>query len=373
MKKLLLACGLLVLLCGGAGAAEQPASVRCDGFAFALEQPALVRNSTAFVPLRAFCREIGVSWVEWDAAARIAHVRNWTSEISFADGQEGACLLGGKLYVPARSLAQAFGMDCDWEAASKTVLFAFPRRTVQVSDARELLAAVAPHTTIELAPGEYDFSALRPEDVDNVFARVEEIDIFETPQYEAVICGVPGLTIRGTGCTLVTDYTYADVLKYERCDRLTVSGFTAGHRAEKGSCLGDVLEFNDCAYVLAEDCDLYGCGAYGIVAGATVHLTVRDTTIRDCSYGAVSLWEYGGDILFQNCRITGNEKFNVFQVWKTAGSVLVENCEITGNRCQNLAYNNSETSVLTLRGCTLSDNVFEQEPETLMPGGIVIE
>jgi len=91
-------------------------------------------GSTTYVPLRAFCAELGEENMTWDAAARTATLSAEGLTLTAAVGAEwieanGRCfwapdgvrLVEGTMMVPVRPLARAFGLEVTWDAATASV------------------------------------------------------------------------------------------------------------------------------------------------------------------------------------------------------------------------------------------------------------
>ena len=174
------------------------------------------------------------------------------------------------------------------------------RKVAMVRTADEFLAAIQPGV--------------------NVFLDADTIDLSTASDYgsgmsdyyywrecydgaELVITGADGLSITSEIRTLIDAVPrYANVLNFENCHDLWLSGFTAGHTTEPGECCGGVLNFKDCTGVGVDGCSLYGCGTLGISAENTDGLNVTGTEIHDCSFGAVSLYATH-DVVFKNCNI----------------------------------------------------------------------
>jgi len=176
---------------------------------------------------------------------------------------------------------------------------------VHVSTVDELVAAIAPNTTIYLEPGEYnlteasDYGGLGGE----YYTWGEEFDGFSL-----VLKGVKALSIVSDGpdkTSIVTRPRYADVLRLEDCSGVTLKGFTAGHTEEQGSCTGDVIALESSGDLLIEDCSLFGCGVHGINASGCTELQVKDTEIHHCEYEAATLYDCYS-VSFINCNIHHN-------------------------------------------------------------------
>lgn len=160
---------------------------------------------------------------------------------------------------------------------------------VTVSTVDEFLAAIAPNTAIVLTDGVYDLStAAGYGEASSDYYQWEEC--FDGVQLK--IRNVANFSIRGGGTDKVTFSAiprYANVLNFEGCSGLALSGFTAGHTEEPGSCIGGVLRFEQCSDIDISACSLYGCGVIGISAENCENMLVDSTEIYDCSTGDLDL------------------------------------------------------------------------------------
>lgn len=199
---------------------------------------------------------------------------------------------------------------------------------VHVTNVDEFLAAIANDTVIFLEPGEYDLST-----ADSYGSlggtNYYWMDCMDGPGL--VISGVSGLTIEGSGVgatRILAAPRYADVLRFENCDNLMLSGFTAGHTGDSGSgsCSGGVLDFEGCSGVRVDFCSLFGCGILGISTSRTRHMTVYNTEIYDCSYGAA--WLFNSHFVeFIACDIHDNGP-QTFMVTDGSTNVTVDGEEV---------------------------------------------
>lgn len=219
---------------------------------------------------------------------------------------------------------------------------------VEVSTVDELLAAIAPHTTIVLAGGVYDLTEAES------YGKRSRSDyyVWETlltgddgsTESELVIRDVEGLTLRGAGMGFTEVRTrprYANVIRFSGCREVSISDLTAGHSVEPGACSGGVLYFENCERASAERCGLYGCGAVAVWASDCTGLYVGDSQMYDCSVSAVDL-NACRDVLVQNCLVRDNGKnrgdysaFSLFNVYGSA-DVTVLGCAVRDNETQNL-------------------------------------
>ena len=124
---------------------------------------------------------------------------------------------------------------------------------------------------------------------------------------QLIITNVKNLTIKAKNSdpsktTLETLPRYADVICFDRCENINVTGFTAGHTKEKGACMGDVLSMTNCKNIKVEKMRLYGCGDTGITAESCSGIDVVNTEIYECSSSA-GLFRDTIRISFKDCNI----------------------------------------------------------------------
>lgn len=163
------------------------------------------------------------------------------------------------------------------------------QKTVTVKTADQFLEAIAPDTEIIVDAALIDLSKASGYGKGGK-TYYTWMDSFDGP--ELYITGVSNLTIRGAGedrTAVVISATprYADVLSFENCSNIHISGLTAGHSKEPGSCTGGVLCFENCQDILVENCGLFGCGTLGVTAYSTKNLQIVNNEIYECSVGGV--------------------------------------------------------------------------------------
>ena len=159
---------------------------------------------------------------------------------------------------------------------------------VECATVDELLKAIAPNTVITLTGRSYNLTEAQGYGVygSKYYGWNEIYD----DGWELEIDDVDNLTIRAEkpGVEIVTVPRYACVMKFDNCRALTLEGFTCGHTDGAGFCTGAVINLTGCRDVSVTGCDLYGCGTYGLEIDRSRGVHALNTTIRDCSYGA--LW-----------------------------------------------------------------------------------
>jgi len=166
-----------------------------------------------------------------------------------------------------------------------------PQLQIHVSTVDELIAAIGPNKEIILEGQMYDFSTATGYGTSSGDYYYWE-DVFDGPGL--VIRNVDNMTIRSSdgnvkNHTLSAVPRYADVLAFSACSNVTLSGFTAGHTIEPGSCAGGVIEFRDCDNMKVDNCGLYGCGILGVYAEYSQNIHVTNCDIYECSLGGIQM------------------------------------------------------------------------------------
>lgn len=180
------------------------------------------------------------------------------------------------------------------EPVESVPVIAGEQKRVEVSTVDEFLAAIDSNTEIVLTAPLLDLSTAS----DYGGGAVEHyfwVDNYDGPQL--VIEGVENLSIVSESReehTISAVPRYANVLAFQDCTNLMVKGITAGHTQEPGSCMGGVLEFDNCSNVLVEDCNLYGCGILGVNANYCGNMQIVNSNIYECSYGGIQCGEVNG-------------------------------------------------------------------------------
>lgn len=178
--------------------------------------------------------------------------------------------------------------------------------SIHVSTVDEFLAAIAPNTSIYLEDGVYDLST-----ASNYGGYGNEYYMWKDTMVDGpqlVICNLRGLSITGGGLdkvSIIAQPRYAEVLAFDNCQDIKLSGFTAGHAQEPGTCVGGVLYFNETDNVEVAECSLYGCGVWGVTAISCKDLAVSYTEIYDCSNGDINLRDCN-NVSFEKCDIHHN-------------------------------------------------------------------
>ena len=130
---------VLAITCFATMALAADVSVKLDGKTLAFEQPPVIIEGRTLVPLRAIFEALGAT-VEWDGATKTVTSSKGDVTVKLAIGSnvlykngEGveldvpAQIVGaGYTMVPARAVAESFGVEVGWDDATKTVLLTSP-------------------------------------------------------------------------------------------------------------------------------------------------------------------------------------------------------------------------------------------------------
>lgn len=252
-------------------------------------------------------------------------------------------------------------------------------RTVRVRSTLELLRAIGSNTTIVVEKGAYNLTKA-PRDAN---PHITWNPVFDGE--EAVISTVSNLTLRGeAGATIVVTPRYAWVFHFRKCAGIKIENLVLGH-IKGGYCTGGVLAFSACKDIGIKDCDLFGCGTYGLNLKQVRNCTVNKTTIRDCTYGIMQLSgvenvrftecafrnnkEFNlisitncDKLLFLKCRITNNKSGDylsyLFTLYGKNGDIRIQDCTISNNLNRHF-INHRKRKELDLKGNTFSGNTFQ--------------
>lgn len=225
-----------------------------------------------------------------------------------------------------------------------------------VTNTEELIAAIGPDRKIRLAEGTYDFSS-----ADSYAQPTENPYCFWQETYdgfELVVQDVKNLTITGAGknhVVLSAVPRYAQVLRLQNCENVSLTGFTAGHTKEPGYCVGGVLYLDGCADISIRDLGLYGCGVTGVYAQGCTNVSVANSDIYECSYNGVQVVNCLG-VNVTNCRIydLGKGEWEAGEVFSldSSSDITISGCEISDNLTCTLVRSTGTDLV------TLKNNVF---------------
>ena len=229
-----------------------------------------------------------------------------------------------------------------------------------VSTVDELIAAIGPDREIRLEKGTYDLSTASTYAGDTGNEWCYWAEVYDG--YELVIQFANNLTITGAGkgvTILSAAPRYAQVLRLNSCRNVSMTGFTAGHTKEPGSCVGGVICLEYDRGVSIRNVGLYGCGVTGVSTDSCSDVTVANSDIYECSYNGIQVMNSTG-VGVVNCRLYDlgkTEEWEASEVFNLVSSsdITISDCEIYGNLSQYLVRS-SGVDFVTLKNNLFRDN-----------------
>jgi hypothetical protein len=155
--------------------------------------------------------------------------------------------------------------------------------------------------------------------------------------------------------TLLADPRYAYTFSFIDCREVVLSGLSAGH-TEAGDCDGGVLSFVGCTGVLIDGCDLFGSGTIGVAVTDSSGITVRASTIRDCTYGALSALAVQ-ELRLERVVMMRDGAYPVVSLEGSPG-VVMDSCRLEDNEGSQLFWLGQDSS-LALPGSRITRNTVE--------------
>lgn len=249
-------------------------------------------------------------------------------------------------------LLAALGL-CGMAAAEETA----PEQTrVEVFTVDEFLDAIASNTEIVLATGEYNLTKATGYSRSNSAYYHWEGGY---DGYELVITDVENLSIVGgdpNAVTISTEPRYANVLRFDNVDGVTLSNLVVGHTREQGYCTGGVLYFDSSRNVEIQNCRLYGCGTTGAQLYSCKGVHVDGSEIYECSYGCIEVTG-SENVLFENSKFRDCEVVMEGFAIHSSRNVAIINSEICRNNGGEFAALFASDSVgVYLGGLDIHDN-----------------
>ena len=148
------------------------------------------------------------------------------------------------------------------------------------------------------------------------------------------LININNLYIYGSkGAKIVVEPRRAYVFNLVGCHNVWLSNLTIGH-TEGGVCEGGVVGASQSTDIHIIDCDLYGCGTYGLDCNNCFSLYMKGSNIHDCTYGIMELRSCV-DFSFDGCDFFRNSKFDLVGVYGCE-AVLFNDCRFYLNHPSNL-------------------------------------
>ena len=151
----------------------------------------------------------------------------------------------------------------------------------------------------------------------------------ETDGRQLSLVNFQNLTIRGLkNSSIEVNPRYSFCINFINCEGCKVENLTIGH-SEGGYCSGGVIGYTGGRMNAIVDCDLYGCGTYGIDANRINNLLVTKTNIHDCTYGILQLRASYG-VRFNSCDFFNNREYTLIESYGCE-DVEFSDCRIFAN------------------------------------------
>lgn len=230
----------------------------------------------------------------------------------------------------------------------------FYHNIITVSNIDELAESLKSNTKIILKEGTYNFSDLNE----------DETSEYEDIQKENILMYTDHLRLEaepGANVSILINSASDNVLEFYGGSNISLKGLTIGHNVEKGSCTGNVLYFSAVDGVNIEDCNLFGCGTYGISSYLTSNINVINTQIYECTYGLLEL-ESTDNMLFKNCVLRDSQGFEQF-IMNYCNNIKFEDCKITGNKVDygDIFISNTDSHGIVFENCSFKDNTYKEK------------
>ena len=134
----------------------------------------------------------------------------------------------------------------------------------------------------------------------------------ETDGRQLALVNMSELTIKGgKNASIEVDPRYSYCLYFINCDHCEVRNLTIGH-TELGTCSGGVIGVRGGRQNVVSDCDLYGCGTYGLDLMETTDFGLLTSRIHDCTYGIIQMRSCVA-VRFSNCDFFNNREYDLVE------------------------------------------------------------
>ena len=134
----------------------------------------------------------------------------------------------------------------------------------------------------------------------------------ETDGRQLALLNFSGLTIKGQkNSSIEVDPRYSYCLYFINCDHCEVHNLTIGH-TEGGYCSGGVIGVKGGRQNFVKDCDLYGCGTYGLDLMETTDFGMTNSNVHDCTYGIMQLRSCMA-VKFNKCDFFNNREYDLLE------------------------------------------------------------
>ena len=277
----------------------------------------------------------------------------------------------------SRRFALALGMLT--AAACLSFAQASGVRAVGVSDARQLIEAIAPDTTIVLSEGDYELSTAY--EVATEYATWKDGEDGK----ELSLSKLKNLTIRGSdGARIVSDSGLASIIGLHDSDNVTFDDIRFVRRAKQGSEAGagslyvesvqgltidrcsfegpttTAIELWDCKDAAIRRTDVSGTSSGALSASHTQGLELSSSRVSGCEGYPLLYLENSDDVLFKGTTFEGGRGGNFLEIYADSGSpdsIRFVGCTFKGNHVDYFAGTRLLPSTVD---CQFAENSFDE-------------
>ena len=176
--------------------------------------------------------------------------------------------------------------------------------------------------------------------------RISSEAVFDGRQL--VVQNYKRMLIRGEGNSrIVVEPRYAFCIKFMGCEQIEIRNLTIGHTTG-GYCEGGVIGVEGGWRISIQDCNLYGCGTYGLQLNATRDFSMYRSVIHDCTYGIMTL-ENVEFAKFEQCDFHHNREFTLVE--SRGSNVQFNECRFYANNATSPLF--SFDREFYLQGCII--------------------
>jgi len=268
-------------------------------------------------------------------------------------------------------------------AASASFAQAKTAQSIGVSDASQLINAIAPGKTIVLQKGDYRLSTAYG--VKTKYASWNDGDDGK----ELTLSKLENVTIRGAdGARIVSDSGSSSILGlYDsknvafdniRFVRLPKQGPTVGagsfyaesvHGLTLDRCVFEgptntAIELWECSDAAIKRSEISGAASGALSASYTQGLELSSSRISDCEGYPLFYFEDSDKVLFKGTKFEGNQGGNFIEIYAESGSadsIRFELCAFKGNQVD---YFTLSTILPVTESCQFADNSFDENWES---------
>lgn len=189
------------------------------------------------------------------------------------------------------------------------------------------------------------------------------ISEFTNDGQQLVLRNFRGLTIRGKrNSSIEVNPRYSFCLSFMDCEDCSVENLTIGH-TEGGYCDGGVIGVTGGSRIKVLNCDLYGCGTYGVVARDTWDFLLEKTSIHDCTYGIMELYS-SERVKFTQCDFFNNREYELISM-RGCENVEFNDCRFFANWSSAPLFVADEN--FTMIGCKVYHPILGAQARIMAP------